>query len=129
TSKYWLPDGDVRNILLPIKKEYFNYFTVEDLKKQLSIEKLKMGGIEVILEIPIKANNGRGTIRFERTYSEVKPSTIDNDNYGAIVNSSLAFGIYPFFRVSETAFNDKYKILSYHEKGEEISYEFFREIP
>ncbi len=126
-SKFWLPVGDVKNILIPVTPEYFNYFTLEDLKEQISITKLKLGAIIIRLDIPVSADNGKGVITFERTYDEVSPDAIDNDDYGAILKSSMAFGIYPFFRVSDPRYNDRYKILSYHLKGEEIAYQFFRE--
>lgn len=127
TSKFWLPEGEIDTIILPITETYFNYFTLEDLKTQISVEKLKLGAIVVTLEIPVKADQGKGTIRFERTYDTVLPETIDNDEYGALIKTSMAFGIYPFFKVSDTKYNDKYKILSYHLKGENISYQFIKE--
>lgn len=127
TSKFWLPTGEIKNIILPLQPAYFNYFTIEDLKKQLIIRQLKLGAIVVTLDIPLRADNERGTISFERTYDMVSPETVDNDDYGAILKSSMAFGIYPFFKVSDTKYNDRYKILSYHMKGEELSYDFFRE--
>jgi hypothetical protein len=127
TTKFWLPDGEVQNIILPITDTYFDFFTVEDLKKQITIEKLNLGAIIVTLEIPIKADNKKGTIKFERTFDYVVPETIDNDENGAVVKSTLAFGIYPFFKVADAAYNDRYKALSYHLKGEEINYKFLRE--
>ncbi|MGB0948811.1 MAG: hypothetical protein ACPGU0_01725, partial [Marinirhabdus sp.] len=127
TAKFWLPQGEVKNIILPITPTYFNYFTIEDLKTQITIEKLKAGAIVVTLKIPVKADDNRGEIEFERTYDHVVPQTIDNDDHGAIVKSTLAFGIYPFFKVAEPVFNDRYKALSYHMKGEEIRYKFLRE--
>lgn len=127
TSKFWMPDGEVNNIVLPIKEAYFNYFTIEDLKKQLTIEKLNSGAIVVSLDIPVMADNKRGSISFERTYDEVAPSTIDNEDYGAIIESSLAFGMYPFFKVADKKFNDRYKILSYYQNQETVSYQFHRE--
>lgn len=127
TDKFWLPDSKVQNIILPITEKYFDYFTIEDLKKQLSIEKLNLGAIIVTLEIPIKADNGNGTMKFERTYDYVVPETIDNDENGAVIKSTLAFGIYPFFKVAAAVYNDRYKALSYHLKGEEIQYKFLRE--
>ncbi|WP_299762447.1 cell division protein FtsA [uncultured Dokdonia sp.] len=126
-DKYWLPQGPVKNIILPVTPTYFNYFTIEDLKKQITVEKLNLGAILITLDIPVQGDNGRGTIKFERTYDFVAPETIDNPDYGAVVKSSLAFGIYPFFKVSDPVFNDRYKALSFHLKGEEIDYQFFRE--
>ena len=127
TSKYWLPDGDVKNIILPITPGYFHYFTIQDLKRQLTIEKLNLGAILVTLDIPVQGDQGKGTMKFERTYDFVAPETIDNPEYGAVIKSSLAFGIYPFFKVSDPVFNDRYKALSFHMKGEEVAYQFFRE--
>jgi len=127
TSKFWLPEGDVKNIILPVTATYFDYFTIEDLKKQVTIEKLNLGAIVVTLKIPIKGDNERGVMKFERTYDYVVPETIDNDEAGAVIKSSLAFGLYPFFKVSDPVFNDRYKALSYHLKGEEINYQFLRE--
>jgi len=127
-SKFWMPSGDVKNIILPVTSTYFKYFTVEDLKKQIKISKQNIGGgIEVVLEIPVKGDNGRGIQRFERIYNNVNPGAIDNDDYGAIIKSSVAFGIYPFFKVSEAAYNDRFKVLSYHKKEEDINYEFLRQ--
>jgi len=127
TAKFWLPSGEVQNIILPVTEKYFNYFTVEDLKKQISIEKLNLGAIVVTLEIPIEADNGKGIMKFERTYDNVVPEAIDNDENGAVIKSTLAFGIYPFFKVEDSIYNDRYKALSYHLKGEEINYKFLRE--
>lgn len=129
TSKFWLPDGDVQNIILPIKPAYFDFFTIEDLKNQLTIERLKLGAVVVTLKIPIvsKKDNGKGTIKFERIYDSVVPETVDNDENGAIVESNLAFGIYPFFKVSNLIYNDRYKALLYHQDSEEINCEFYKE--
>jgi len=127
TTKFWLPNGEVQNIILPVTEKYFDYFTIKDLKKHISIEKLNLGAIIVTLEIPIKADNGKGTMKFQRTYDYVVPETIDNDENGAVIKSTLAFGIYPFFKVADKVYNDRYKALSYHLNGEEINYKFLRE--
>lgn len=126
-GRFWMPEGEVKNIILPIKSTYFDFFTLEDLKEQLTITKLKTGAIEVALEIQIKADNRRGKIKFERTYDNVPVNTIDNKDYGAIISSSLGMGIYPFFKVAENKFNDRYKIIAYQLKGEEIDFGFYRE--
>jgi hypothetical protein len=128
-SKFWLPQGDVNDIILPITSKYFDYFTIEDLKKQLTIEKLKLGAIVVTLKIPIVSKNerGKGIIKFERVYDHVVPETIDSDENGAIIKSTLAFGIYPFFKVSDATYNDRYKAFIYHKKKEEINCQFLRQ--
>ena len=127
-TKFWLPNGDVNNIILPLKPEYFKYFTIEDLKNQITLEKLKSGSIVVRLKIPVAADQGNGILKFERTYVSIdKSKLIESEEQGAIVNTSLVFGIYPFFKVSDPRYNDRYKVLSYHDKGEEPSYHFFKE--
>ena len=126
-ARFWMPEGEVKNIILPIKSTYFDFFTIADLKEQLSITKLKTGAIEVVLDISINADGKRGRIKFERTYDYVPVSTIDNKDYGAIINTSLGMGIYPFFKVAENKYNDRYKIIAYQQKGEEIDFHFFRE--
>jgi len=126
-SKFWLPEGEVQNIILPIKPAYFEYFTINDLKEQLHIKKLKQGGIVVKLNIPVRGENRRGVIKFERTYNAVPVETIDNPNNGALIESSLVFGVYPFFKVSDKRYNDRYKVLAYHRTFEEMRCLFLRE--
>lgn len=126
-GRFWMPEGEINNIVLPITDTYFDFFTIEDLKEQLTVTKLKTGAIEVVLDIPIQADNNRGKIKFERTYDYVPISTIDNEDYGAIISSSLGMGIYPFFKVAENKYNDRYKVIAYQQEGEEINIAFLRE--
>lgn len=74
--------------LLPIRKKYFEYFTIEDLCDCLSIEMRDEKPIEVRLKIPVRG----GVIEFRRTYQEED-----------IVNLNLNIAITPFYRLeSET---------------------------
>ncbi len=83
--------GDFK-YLLPIKKEYFNYFTFADLERNLSIQ-LNGREIEVELRIPVRNTKGIPFISFRRTYK---------DKLIIPCRSNLA--IFPFYRIDEPSF-------------------------
>lgn len=58
------------SVLLPIKELYFNYFTLEDLKNNISVVLNRTGCITVKLTIPIK---GKNPIEYTRTYYLTTP--------------------------------------------------------
>ncbi|MBK7572681.1 MAG: hypothetical protein IPI10_14045 [Bacteroidetes bacterium] len=105
------------NILPPIKQSFFDYFTLDDLKRYLIIERLPSKAIRVVLRIPVKGDNGSGVIEYERMYTHVKPENVDQDSKGAIVELRLGLGIYPFYRVADNRFNDFYKISQYYDES------------
>lgn len=80
--------GDI-NYLLPIKKEYFNFFTKEDLQRQLTII-LEGSKIIVRLEIPINMRDRLSSIYMIKEY-DLKDAHIAECKAG--------FAIYPFYRV------------------------------
>ncbi len=61
-------------ICFPSKKEYFKYFTIDDLKKHFRIERRDVSNdktVKVTLEIPIKEQNGQvNYVTYERFYYE-----------------------------------------------------------
>lgn len=129
-EKFWLPDDcNVDNILIPILPAYFDFFTLDDLKKNLSIEALPSGAINVELKIPVKGSKGRGHITFSRTYIKANPKNVENEKQGSIQESTLGLGIYPFFRVSEVKYNDRYKVMMLHRPDEDVDCHFLRENP
>lgn len=87
--------GDFR-YLLPIKKEYFNFFTLADLKNNLSIV-LDEGLVKVNLKIPVKNKKGVPDILFAKTYSKAKAT---------IVECRADIGMYPFYQVTDSDLND-----------------------
>lgn len=128
TTKFWhLTNNKVQNILLPILPDYFKFFTIEDLQENITIDALNTGGIVVKLKIPVQGDDKKGFITYERTYNEVNPENVDNDNNGAIINSTLGLGIYPFFKVAEKQYNDFYNILQYFASNEKFSSSFYRQ--
>jgi hypothetical protein len=85
--------------LLPIKKEYFNFFGIEDLQQQLQIwQDVERRTVDVLLKVPIK--NGR-TLEFAKTYQ------MDNDQQIARQRKGKGFnmGITPFFKMADDALN------------------------
>ncbi len=115
-EKFWVGEGKsgADNVLLPVKPAYFKFFTLDDLKKNIKLERLDSGAVVVTLTIPIKADGGNGYITFERTYNKVNPKNVDDEDKGAIIPAKIYMGIYPFFKVKDNTFNDFYKILLYY---------------
>lgn len=122
---FWMGGSEkvAANIVLPVSISYFQYFTLEDLKENLSITKLASGAIFVSLKIPTAGAN----IKFERTYNDVNPSNIDNENNGAIIKGTFYLGIYPFFKTKNPVYNDLYKIAIFGDESSKIDCEFYRE--
>jgi hypothetical protein len=81
--------GDFK-YLLPIKKEYFNFFTFVDLKNYLTIT-VTNGIIRVTLKIPIRNKKGTSGILFAKEYNKAK---------GTIVECRAGMGIYPFYKIT-----------------------------
>lgn len=118
-GNYEIKQGEQdHSYILPIKKEFFNYFTTKDLqgtvhdgKKMFEI-KQTVGGVIAILRIPIKNNN---YIQISRDYLESKFSDriqqADEDhNKGVIIENQFTVAIYPFIKISNEI-NPHYRIM------------------
>lgn len=81
--------------LLPIKKEYFNFFSLADLKENLSIS-VSEGLVKVDLKVPIRNRKGVSDIIFTKLYSKGK---------GNIVECVAGIGIYPFYQINDVDAN------------------------
>jgi hypothetical protein len=78
--------------LLPVRKEYFNFFGIEDLQKQFAFSAEHRGTDKIItatLRIPIRNNR---TIDFRKEYNLTRQETMIDFRAG------LAF--FPFYRVT-----------------------------
>jgi len=84
-------NGDIK-CLLPIKKEYFNFFTIEDLKRNLKIIP-DNNKIIVKLNIPIRNRKGVNFITFSKEYEKGKTPIAE-------CKAGMAFS--PFYRVVDT---------------------------
>ncbi len=81
-------NGDFK-YLLPIKKEYFNFFNLDDLKKNLTIT-INEGQVRVNLRIPIRNKKGTTDISFSRIYDK------QSNN---ISEAKIGLGIFPFYKI------------------------------
>ncbi len=94
-----------KGFILPIKKRYFEYFNVDDLKKKISgkpvfeMESLSSGTTTAILRIPVK---GGEFIEFKREYvKSAESDTREPDlsrNEGFIIDNQFGLGIFPCLR-------------------------------
>lgn len=114
--------------LLPIKAEYFNYFTISDLENQLTISRNNYG-VEVRLEIPVNKSGTNTTVILKRNYKEFQ-EYIPTENQihsedsnqggtkgvGHIIAPSFNLSLYPNIKVNPESedkpsrYNDYYKI-------------------
>jgi hypothetical protein len=96
--------------LLPLKKEFFQFFTLKDLEKgetgergkpKLSIVPQGNGDVKVALKIPIQKNYD---ITFEKTYKNGDLNQEPNEEIldgGIIVQAKIGVAIFPFVKIGE----------------------------
>lgn len=110
-GNFMMTSGEItKGYLLPIKKEYFDYFNISDLqgvvsdgKKVLEIKQMSTGGITVTLRIPIK--DGK-YITYERMYypptSEYQIAEPElSRNRGAVIENQFGLTLYPFLKLAQ----------------------------
>lgn len=100
-----VPVNDNAGYILPIKKLFFDYFNLADLKSSIGnnpmieIKSFAGGKVKVILRIPIRNND---FIEYERIYSGDPNSQTtgpdETQNKGVIIDLKLGMSIYPFFK-------------------------------
>ena len=119
-----LTDGDV-SFLLPIRREYFLFFTIEDLKKNLTItaeyEKgqiQSLSKVKVELKIPLKGNKN---LTLERVY-EVNSA----DGYG-IQKMNFGMGVFPFYQLAaDSDLKNQYSVYIYKENdNKKLNFKFY----
>lgn len=103
-GKQTLPNANT-NFVLPIKKEYFDYFDIEDLVQNFTIQNQNDKTIKVTLEVPTT----RGTITLNKTYKVEDKQIYSNQK-------PLGFAIYPLLRSSKEELNNMYHIMTYRDK-------------
>lgn len=99
-------DGDC-GFLLPLKPNFFKFFSVKDLPKMVRVIPEPFPfcpKVTVTIDIPVKG----GTIRFSKTYDRNKGQYVDFPQDG-----SFKLGIFPFYTYAGTAAADEdaYKVL------------------
>jgi len=88
-SKFFTGVGGDFKFLLPVKKEYFNFFDFDDLKRNLEI-KASPDQVTVTLKVPIRNKKGIREVSFVKTYSGTQIRTCKAD-----------IGIFPFYKINE----------------------------
>ena len=108
------------SVLLPIKPLYFNYFTVEDLRRHLTVhvDQREEGKprVTVRLKIPIQGEQQQEqrTIEYVRTYYGVGDST---NNEKALQVEHLVVGVYPFIKLPpENGLRTPYRVMLSYDK-------------
>lgn len=111
-DKFYFPStGEIKpQFLLPIKKEYFKYFRLEDLKNNLTCEiecdskKDKKIIIAVKFELTLKLQN-KESITLKRTYTS--PRHGERPDYAIVEYSEgMSFGVFPFYRCDSDIENE-----------------------
>lgn len=107
-----------KGFILPLKKQFFDYFTSADLTSSLSgkpsIEMLQgvAGSVKVILRIPIRRTNEY--ISFERTYYQSSESQLskpdEEQNKGVIVEHQFGITLFPFIKINSPAIDPYYRV-------------------
>lgn len=105
------------HFLLPIRKEYFLYFTFKDLKDNLRIniadgEADKPRKIEVELDIPlVSTKHNKITIR--RTYCNEETAEYKIKRF----EKTFGLGIFPFYQLSDPNLKDQYNVYLFNQDG------------
>lgn len=110
TDKFFYPAcAEEVSFLLPIKKTYFDYFTIEDLKNNLLFEQTvteeKTGNrvvkkaVEVKFQLSIPLKSAKGSIVLERIYRRKD----DSDYCIKSVRNPMGLGIFPFYKITNGA--------------------------
>ncbi len=99
------------NYLLPIRREFFNYFSFKDLDKYLTFI-IDPAYVKVQLSVPVK----KGVVILEKTYYENPQNPKDAEGNlipkkGRVVQANVGLGVFPFFKMAEEAYNDFYKVM------------------
>lgn len=114
-------DKEGRGYLTPIKKKFFDYFSIDDLREGVvegglrffEMEKRAGGAVRVTLRIPVKKDH----ITFERIYyvNPANPSNPPNPeplrNKGSIIECRFGATIFPFIKTPDPDIYKHYRVL------------------
>ena len=90
-----------KSYLLPVTDLFFQFFSVDDLKKMIKLKTIA-GGVVVELRIPIK---NKQYIEYSRMYFEYNPPDMEY-NKGAVIDDDFIFALFP--NISFNYPNDAY---------------------
>lgn len=105
---------DSKGFILPLKKQFFDYFNSDDLVSSLPNKpKIEMvqgaaGSVKVILRIPV-AKQGE-FISFERIYYQSSEKPNEEQNKGVIVEHQFGVTLYPFIKTNNPNIEAYYRV-------------------
>lgn len=109
---------DSKGYLLPLKTQFFDYFTSDDLtsslqgKPRIEMEQLPAGAVKVTLSIPV-VKQGE-SISFERIYYQSAESQLskpdEEKNKGVVVEHQFGVTVFPFIKTNNPYIEAHYRI-------------------
>lgn len=105
---------DSKGFILPLKKQFFDYFNSDDLLSSLPNKpKIEMvqgaaGSVKVILRIPV-AKQGE-YISFERIYYQSSEKPNEEQNKGVIVEHQFGVTLFPFIKTNNPNIESYYRV-------------------
>lgn len=120
-----------KGYLLPLKPDYFKFFTFEDLKEQLKITVNQINGEieqEYIVELKIKVQKQGQYIIFKKKYIHLENTkNIYDSDIGGIIDGEFGIGFYPFFKLTkDKLYNNFYKVFCYYDTNQIIELRFYK---
>jgi hypothetical protein len=106
--------------LLPVKKEYFNFFTLKDLEKNLVVNS-DPDKVIVKLRIPIRSGNSIELIKQYDLKGELRKVFAPEDE-----TRSIGMGIFPFYQVADQRSLNEYSIMLVDNSEKDVELKFFR---
>lgn len=109
---------DSKGFILPLKKQFFDYFNSDDLvsslpnKPEIKMVQGAAGSVKVILRIPV-AKQGE-YISFERTYYQSPENQLgkpdEEKNKGVIVEHQFGVTLFPFIKTNNSNIEAYYRV-------------------
>jgi hypothetical protein len=120
-----------KDYLLPLKKDFFDFFNVEDLisgnGQKVKIELKSIAGSAVKVKLSIHLKQSEPPIVFERTYKDSIndiaqiPNELNRDG-GSIKELQFGVNIMPFIRITDSSFTPDYRIQLADRDIKELTY-------
>lgn len=105
---------DSKGFILPLKKQFFDYFNSDDLiislpnKPKIEMVQGAAGSVKVILRIPV-AKQGE-FISFERIYYQSSDKPNEEQNKGVIVEHQFGVTLFPFIKTNNPNIEAYYRV-------------------
>ena len=109
---------DSKGFILPLKKQFFDYFNSDDLisslpnKPKIEMRQGTSGSVKIILRIPVSKQDEY--ISFERTYYQTPDNQLgkpdEENNKGAIVEHQFGVTLFPFIKTSNPNIEAYYRV-------------------